>query len=76
MNNSGQISANGGHVVMEVSAAKGIVDNVINMSGLVEAKTVREANGEIILEGGDEGTIHVAGTLDAFGMILEKPADR
>ena len=67
VNNSGTISANGGTVYMDVYAAQGIVDNVINMSGVVEAKTAKMVAGEIILEGGDEGVVYVAGTLDASG---------
>ncbi len=66
VSNSGTLSAEGGQVVMEVNAAKNVVDHVINSSGVVEAKTASVVNGEIILEGG-EGAINIAGTLDASG---------
>ena len=67
INNSGKIIANGGQVVMQASTAKDIVDNVINMTGIVEAKTAQMVAGEIILGGGDEESIKIAGTLDASG---------
>ena len=66
VSNSGTITANGGQVIMHVNAAKNIVDNVINMDGLVEATSARVENGEIILDGGD-GNVNVAGTLNASG---------
>ncbi len=66
VSNSGTISAEGGQIVMEVNAAKNVVDHVINSSGVVEAKTASVVNGEIILEGG-EGAVHIAGVLDASG---------
>ena len=65
--NGGTIQANGGNVFLEVNAARDIVDNVINMDGLIEAKSVVQENGEIILYGGEEGLVNVTGTLNASG---------
>lgn len=65
--NSGRISADGGTVLITAEAARGVVDNVINMSGVIDARTVAERNGEIVLLGGSEGVTRVAGTLDASG---------
>jgi filamentous hemagglutinin family protein len=65
--NGGSIFANGGTVFLEVNAARDIVDHVINMDGLIEAKSAVQENGEIILLGGDEGLVNVNGTLDASG---------
>ena len=65
--NGGSIKANGGSVFLEVNAARDVVDNVINMDGLIEAKTAVQDNGEIILYGGEEGLVNVTGTLDASG---------
>ncbi|NCY26018.1 MAG: hypothetical protein EBX37_14600, partial [Alphaproteobacteria bacterium] len=64
--NTGTLSAKGGTVVMMARTAKGVVDNVINTSGIVEATALREEGGEIVLDGGD-GNIAVAGKLDASG---------
>ncbi len=62
--NTGHILATGGTVQLSASAVKGVVDNVINTSGLIEARTVAERDGMIILSGGEHGTVAVSGTLD------------
>jgi filamentous hemagglutinin family protein len=53
--NTGKISAPGGRVMLTARAAAGVQDAVINNSGMVEATSVREENGEIILEADDGG---------------------
>ncbi|MBC8284161.1 MAG: filamentous hemagglutinin N-terminal domain-containing protein [Nitrospinae bacterium] len=65
--NSGSIFADGGVVQLGVNAAQDIVDHVINMDGVIQAQSVMEKNGKIILMGGDEGDVHISGTLDASG---------
>ena len=65
--NSGSIFADGGVVRLDVNAAQDIVDHAINMDGVIQARSVMEKNGKIILMGGDEGDVHVSGTLDASG---------
>jgi filamentous hemagglutinin family protein len=65
--NSGSIFADGGVVRLDVNAAQDIVDHVINMDGVIQARSVMEKNGKIILMGGDAGDVHVSGTLDASG---------
>lgn len=65
--NSGSIFADGGMVRLDVNAAQGIVDRVINMDGVIQAHSVSEQNGAIILSGGDAGEVKVTGTLDASG---------
>lgn len=63
--NSGQLIADGGKVVLSANVAKSVIDHAINMDGLIQATSVKEANGEIILHGGSEGVVEVSGTLDA-----------
>ena len=65
--NSGSIFSDGGVVRLDVNAAQDIVDHAINMDGVIQARSVMEKNGKIILMGGDEGDVHVSGTLDASG---------
>lgn len=65
--NSGQIYADGGRVLMTANTAKGVVDNAINTTGLVSARAVEQQGGEIVLKGEDGGAIQVSGTLDASG---------
>src|SRR5262249_32753198 len=65
--NSGTIAATGGTVLLTARAAKNVIDNVINSSGIVEATSAKAVNGEIILDGGDTGAVTVTGSLDASG---------
>ena len=65
--NSGTITATGGTVLLTARAAKNVIDNVINSSGIVEATSAKSVNGEIILDGGDTGAVTVSGSLDASG---------
>jgi len=51
--NSGKIQASGGQVLLTARAAAGVQDAVINNSGMIEATSAREVNGEIILDAGD-----------------------
>ena len=73
ISNSGSIQADGGQVILSAKNASGIIKNVINMSGVIEANTVTEKNGRIFLDGGDQGTVRVAGTLNASG---EEPGEQ
>ncbi len=67
INNSGNIISDGGTVILDVKSAKGLVDQSINMSGIIQARTIQENNGEIYLLGGEEGNVAVSGILDASG---------
>lgn len=67
IDNSGEIYADGGRVLMTANTAKGVVDNAINTTGLVSARAVEQQGGEIVLKGEDGGNVQVAGTLDASG---------
>jgi filamentous hemagglutinin family protein len=67
ISNTGTLSAAGGRVLLTARAAKNVVDNVINTTGIIEATTVSMINGEIVLDGGDAGAVQVAGRLDASG---------
>jgi len=64
--NSGKIVANGGKVLMTAKTASQVLDNAINMSGVVEAKSVGVKNGEIILAAPGEKIV-VSGKLIASG---------
>ena len=70
INNSGLIRANGGQVLLTASSASKVIGNVINHSGIIEAQTVQQKDGKIILSGGDPGTVKVSGTLDAPNVFV------
>lgn len=66
--NTGLIIADGGTILVSAKAAQGVLDNSINMSGLVQAKSVAQAGGEIILSGEiNSGIVKVGGKLIASG---------
>ncbi len=65
--NAGRISANGGRILLTASKARSVVDQAINMSGVVEARAVVQRGGEITLLGDGDGTVAMAGLLDASG---------
>ncbi len=63
----GNISANGGTLAMTTSAAQGVVDSVINMTGVAQATAVGFSGGKIIL-GGDNTDVNINGTINASGI--------
>ena len=67
VDNSGALVANGGQVMLTAQAASDMVGGVINMSGVIQARTVsRDATGRIVLDavGGD---VAVSGSIEANG---------
>ena len=64
--NGGVIRANGGRVLMSAGAQDALLASVVNNTGVIEARTVENHGGTIVLLGGmAAGTTHVGGTLDA-----------
>jgi len=61
--NSGSIS--GDTVSLSARSASAAVATVVNNEGVIEATGLSESGGHIVLDGGDKGAVHVAGTLDA-----------
>nr|WP_321457403.1 MBG domain-containing protein [uncultured Cohaesibacter sp.] len=61
----GTLSANGGTVVMKAATARNAARQAINMSGLVEAKTISGHNGAITFGGGAGGKVKVTGKVVA-----------
>lgn len=60
------IQADGGQVIMTAKAGDALLQTVVNNTGIIEARTLGEKEGKIVLLGGfDGGTVQVAGTLDA-----------
>ena len=63
--NSGLIRADGGHVVMTAGAKDALLASVVNNTGVIDANTVEDKNGSIVLTGGMKaGQVNVGGTLD------------
>jgi filamentous hemagglutinin family protein len=64
VSNTGKLIADGGFILVTARAAQGVLNNVIDMEGIAQAKSVSQKNGVIILSGGSQGTINVAGSLN------------
>ena len=65
--NTGTINADGGVVTLTARAARGVVDNVVNAGGTINARAVRNEGGVVVF-GGDEGaTVNITGTVDVSG---------
>jgi filamentous hemagglutinin family protein len=67
VSNAGTIAADGGSVYLTANVASDAVNHVIDMSGVVQARAAQQVGGQIVLSGGDDGTVAVSGTLDASG---------
>ncbi|MBT4104095.1 MAG: filamentous hemagglutinin N-terminal domain-containing protein [Nitrospina sp.] len=68
VSNSGKIYADGGIVTLQVATAQNALDQIVNMDGIIQAKTFStNKGGSIILDGGNKGTVNVSGQLDASG---------
>jgi hypothetical protein len=72
--NSGQINAQGGTVVMNIKSAQDVLSNVVNMSGVINANSFFSQKGVIILSGDPNSTVRVAGTLNASGTGINEQA--
>ncbi len=64
--NGGLLRADGGMVLMSAGSRDSLLASVVNNTGSIEARTVTEVAGKIILQGGMQaGTVQVGGTLNA-----------
>ncbi len=80
--NGGLIRADGGQVLMSARSADSLLKTVVNNQGTLEARTLRSAEGRIVLDGGEQGTVRVAGKQDASaigggngGLLLNQGAN-
>jgi filamentous hemagglutinin family protein len=64
--NAGSIVTSGGQVYMTAAAANSVVNSAINNTGVVEATSITNHNGDITLSA-PGGTVTTAGTLNASG---------
>ena len=65
--NKNLIQADGGTVLMTAKAAGTLVGTVVNNGGIIQARSIGKVNGQIVLDGGNSGSVTVSGTLDASG---------
>ncbi|HEY1941165.1 MAG TPA: GLUG motif-containing protein [Roseiarcus sp.] len=67
VSNKGKIVASGGTVYLSAATAANVLRNAVNIPGSVRANTVGSHNGRIVINGGDGGSVNVAGRLAANG---------
>ena len=67
LNQLGTLRADGGTVELRAAARAGFADTVLNLEGVVEARSIGRREGRIVIEGGADGVTRVAGRLDASG---------
>jgi filamentous hemagglutinin family protein len=65
--NRGMVIADGGAVLMTVQAATALTRTVLAQQGIVQARSLVERDGRIVLDGGDTGVTLAGGTLDVSG---------
>ena len=66
--NGGLIQADGGQVLLTAQAAGGLLQSAVNNTGVIQAQTIENHNGTIMLMGDmQSGTVNVGGLLDASG---------
>jgi len=64
--NGGLIQADGGQVLLTAKAAGTLLQSAVNNTGVIQAQTIENRNGTIMLMGDmQSGTMNVGGTLDA-----------
>ena len=67
VDNQHLVRAEGGYVVMTARSANALLQNVVKNTGSVQAPSLVNRQGRIVLEGGSLGRVEVAGTLSATG---------
>ncbi|MBX3606773.1 MAG: filamentous hemagglutinin N-terminal domain-containing protein [Piscinibacter sp.] len=67
LENSGSITADGGLVALQAAATDAALNTVMQVGGVVRARSIEQRNGVILLSGGPSGVVQVDGTLDASG---------
>lgn len=68
VSNSGRIEAAGGTVEMKAAAVRDAIRQAVNMSGVIQARSVSGHDGEVVL-GDGSGTTIVSGKVDVSGQV-------
>jgi len=66
--NNGALIANGGEILVTAQQTANVLDNVINLHGKVEAKSVYQDNGDIVISGDPHGgVVNITADINASG---------
>jgi len=63
----GKITADGGTVDLRADARGAMADTVLNMEGMVRARSIGSRNGQVFIDGGEQGATLVTGQIDVSG---------
>ena len=63
----GRLRADGGSIELRAVARSGFVDTVLNLDGIVRARSIGQRDGRIVIDGGPHGITRVAAAVDATG---------
>lgn len=66
--NAGQLISDGGVVQMTARTANGLVGNVVNTGGLIQANSARTQGGLVVLDAGTSGQVTLSGNVNALGI--------
>jgi filamentous hemagglutinin family protein len=68
--NNGKVTSDGGTVILTSKASGELIDSVVNSSGIIEAKSIENQSGRIMLVSDMEhGRLDISGTLDVSGQV-------
>ncbi|WP_201492969.1 autotransporter-associated beta strand repeat-containing protein, partial [Rubrivivax sp. A210] len=62
------LASGGGSIELRAAARAGIADTVLNLEGVVQARSLGMRDGRVVIDGGDSGITRVGGTVDASGL--------
>ena len=63
----GNVLADGGSVEARAAARAGFADTVLNLDGIVQARSLGQRNGRVVVDGGRDGITVVSGRIDVSG---------
>lgn len=67
VDNSGRIEAEGGRVILQAATARDAVRRLVNMSGVIVARSVSGRDGSVLLDAGAGASAQVSGLIDVSG---------
>lgn len=66
--NGGLIQADGGAVYLSAQARDALLGTVVDHTGIIQANSLGQRNGRVVLDGGASGVVHAAGDVHAKGV--------
>lgn len=66
--NKQMVRVDGGLVIFSARSANAVLSSVVKNTGTVQANTIVNRQGRILLEGGSQGVVEIGGTLQASGV--------